>query len=143
MKPFSLIWVVFFISVSATAQVIVRNDFVFHRGHRKILNLGLTTVSINLDRHPNWNQLINGRGGRTMVIDLRALSKRRVVYSYSELAERVYVPPTATGPFFRPLPAFLLSGKPKVPYFEFKNPVTVPLGRYPLLRHTLIQNSEF
>ncbi len=125
MKPFGLVWVALFFSMVASAQVIVRNDFVFHRGQRKILNLGLTTVTINLDRHPNWNQLINGRGGRTMVIDLRALSHRRVVYSYRELAERVYVPPTVAGPFIRPIPAFLLSGKPKVPFFEFK---TVDLG---------------
>ncbi len=92
-----------------TAQVIFRNDIIINRKEKKLFNLGVTSVTINLSRYPNWNQLINGRGGRTMVIDVRALRHREVkYYTYSELADRIYAPANVVT---QPVPLFLLSGR--------------------------------
>ena len=101
-----------------TAQVILRNDFVINRKKRKIENLGLTFVSINLDKYPNWNQLLNGRGGRSLVIDVRAIRHPKKEYSYSEIAEKVYTPSLYTGPVVRPIPWFLLI-PPPMPKLSF------------------------
>lgn len=109
MKRVVLIIVCCLFTQALLAQVIFRNDFIItNRKHKKLENKGLTLVSINLDSRPNWNQLINGRGGRTMVIDVQALRHPKKTYTYQELAERVYVPPTVTGPFISRVPAFLL-----------------------------------
>jgi hypothetical protein len=96
-----------FFTADVTAQVIFRNDFVI-KGKRKIQNLGLSSITINLGRYPNFNQLINGRGGRTLVIDVRALRNRKATYTYTEIAEKVYTPPIYTGPITGKVPAFLL-----------------------------------
>jgi len=95
-------------TTDVAAQVIFRNDFVINRKQRKLENLGVTSITINLGRYPNWNQLINGRGGRTMVIDVRQITHRKVEYSYSELAERVYMPAMFTGPVTQRVPMHLL-----------------------------------
>jgi hypothetical protein len=89
-----------------SAQVIFRNDFVITGKHR-VKSLGLRSITVNLSRYPNFNQLVNGRGGRTLVIDVRALRNRKASYTYSEIAEKVYMPPVYTGPITRPVPAFL------------------------------------
>jgi hypothetical protein len=109
-------------TADAAAQVIFRNDFVINRRERKLENLGISSISINLGRFPNWNQLINGRGGRTMVIDVRQITQRKVEYSYSELAERIYVPAMYTGPVTQRVPLYLLMGPPnaKFPVATFK-----------------------
>jgi hypothetical protein len=96
-----------FFTADLTAQVILRNDFVI-KGRHKIRNLGLSSITINLGRYPNFNQLVNGRGGRPLVIDVRALRGRKAKYTYTELAEKVYVPPVFTGPVTQKVPAFLL-----------------------------------
>jgi hypothetical protein len=106
--------VVLFFTVDLTAQVIFRNDFIIRE--RKLENRGISSISINLGRFPNWNQLINGRGGRTMVIDLRQITQRKVEYSYSELAEKIYVPAMFTGPVTQKVPMFLLMAPPNAPY---------------------------
>mgnify|MGYP001796345877 CR=1 FL=1 len=80
-------------ALTVQSQIIFRNDFVIGK-HQKIKNKGLTFITINLDRYPNLNMLANGRGGRSLVIDVYALRHREHIYSYSELAERLY--PTGT-----------------------------------------------
>jgi hypothetical protein len=99
-----------------TAQVIFRNDFVINAKERKLKNRGITSITINLGRFPNWNQLINGRGGRTMVIDVRQITQKKVVYTHSELAERIYMPAMFTGPVTQRVPVFLLMGPPHAMY---------------------------
>lgn len=100
-----LILVLFF-TVDTTAQIIFRNDFVING--KRVKSLGVTTVTINLSRHPNLNQLINGRGGRTLVIDVPALRGRKKTFTYAEIAEKVYTPPVVTGIVTQKVPAFLL-----------------------------------
>jgi hypothetical protein len=121
-----LVTVALFFTAEATAQVIFRNDFVIanQRQHR-IRNLGLRYVTINLGRYPNWNQLINGRGGRTMVIDIRALGSRRVNYSYTEIAEKVYTPAVFTGPVTQRVPMHLTIAPPnaRFPLATFRGPL--------------------
>ncbi len=123
--------VVFFLSVfllvagTLSAQVIVRNDFVINRKAKRLENKGITFISINLDTYPNWNQLLNGRGGRTLVIDVRALRHPKRTYSYQEIAERVYVPDQITGVSFSSVPLFLLQAPPLLR----KNPTLSVRGR--------------
>lgn len=107
MKTLSLAILSLFFTVDLSAQVIFRNDFVITRRPR-LRNLGLTTITINLGKYPNFNQLINGRGGRTLVIDVRELRGRKAQYSYREIAEKVYTPPVFTGPITQSVPVFLL-----------------------------------
>jgi hypothetical protein len=109
-------------SIDVAAQVIVRNDFVINRKQRRLENLGVTSVTINLGRYPNWNQLINGRGGRTMVIDMRQVTQRKVEYSYSELAEKIYTPAMFTAPVTQRVPMHLLIAPPnsKFPAATFR-----------------------
>jgi len=125
-KTAILVIVALFFTAEATAQVIFRNDFVIanQRQHR-IRNLGLRYVTINLGKYPNWNQLINGRGGRTMVIDFRALRSRRVDYSYTEIAEKVYTPAVFTGPVTQKVPMHLTIAPPnaKYPLATFSGPM--------------------
>jgi hypothetical protein len=121
----TLILVILAMSFTAelTAQVIFRNDIVINRKEKRLFNLGITTITINLGRYPNWNQLINGRGGRTMVVDVRALRRRDVTYyNYSELADRIYVPANFTPPVTQPVPLFLLAGRKSLqyPFAEYK-----------------------
>ncbi|NOT76731.1 MAG: hypothetical protein HOP08_17530 [Cyclobacteriaceae bacterium] len=92
-------------------QVVFRNDFIIGR-HQKIKNKGLTFITINLDRHPNLNMLINGRGGRSLVIDVAALKNPMKTYSYSELAERIYTPGPVYQPSVAPVPMHLLMEPP-------------------------------
>lgn len=106
MKTSILAILALFFTADLTAQVIFRNDFVI-KGRRKIQNLGLSSITINLGRYPNFNQLVNGRGGRTLVIDVRAL-RGKTDYTYSEIAEKIYMPPVFTGPVTQKVPAFLL-----------------------------------
>lgn len=109
MKRVVLVIVCCLLAEALAAQVIVGNDFVITSKKRKRLeNRGLSFISINLGHRPNWNQLINGRGGRTMFIDVYALRHPEKVYTYREIAERVYVPPTVTGPFISRVPTYLL-----------------------------------
>lgn len=114
MKTAILAILVLFFTVDLTAQVIFRNDFIIRE--RKLENRGISSISINLGRFPNWNQLINGRGGRTMVIDMRHITQRKVEYSYSELAERLYVPAMFTGPVTQRVPMHVLMAPPNAPY---------------------------
>jgi hypothetical protein len=93
-------------TLDVTGQVIFRNDFVLKR--RGMKNLGLSSITINLNRHPNFNQLINGRGGKTLVIDVRALRGKRTQYTYTEIAEKIYMPAVFTGPVTQSVPMFLL-----------------------------------
>lgn len=119
-------------TADVTAQVIFRNDFIIK--DRKLENRGISSISINLGRFPNWNQLINGRGGRTMVIDLRQVTQRKVEYSYSELAERIYVPAMFTGPVTHTVPMHLLIAPPNSKYpaatFRGFNMKLVPLRSF-------------
>ena len=94
------------------AQVFFRNDFIINHKQHKVENKGLRYITINVTNHPNWNQLINGRGGGTMVIDVRALREPRRKYSYTEIAEKVYVPATLTEPRLVEVPQFLLQPPP-------------------------------
>ncbi len=98
--------------LSAEAQVMFRNDFVIGK-HGKIKNKGLSFITINLDRHQNLNQLINGRGGRTLVIDVNAVRNPRIHYSYSEVAEKIYMPAPVYRPGVEPVPMFLLMAPPQ------------------------------
>jgi hypothetical protein len=112
-KRLVVIGLILVAAFSADAQVFFRNDFLItHRQHRKVENLGLRFITINVTNHPNWNQLINGRGGGTMVIDVRALREPSRRYSYSEIAEKVYVPATITEPRVVTVPQFLLQPPP-------------------------------
>jgi hypothetical protein len=100
-------------TVDAGAQVIFRNDFLINNRSRKVENLGLRFISINVSNYPNWNQLINGRGGGTLLIDVRALREPRRKYSYREIAEKVYVPATVNDPRVVDVPQFLLQEPPR------------------------------
>lgn len=97
-----------FFTADLTAQVIFRNDFVItNRKQHRLENKGITAITINLGKYPNFNQLINGRGGRTLVIDVRALRGKKTNYTYAEIAEKVYTPPVYTGPITQKVPSFL------------------------------------
>lgn len=105
------------LTTEVAGQVTLRNDFIINSKPRKLENRGLTFISINLGNHPNWNYLFNGRGGRTLVIDMRAVRQRKVVYTYRELAERVYTPNLLTGPVVKPVPEFMFVA-PRGPRFQ-------------------------
>lgn len=105
------------LTTEVAGQVTVRNDFIINRKFRKMENRGLTFISINLGNHPNWNYLFNGRGGRTLVIDVRAIRQKKVVYTYRALAERVYTPNFITNPLVKSVPEFLLVA-PRGPRFQ-------------------------
>jgi hypothetical protein len=104
---------VFGATLFTEAQVIFRNDFIIGR-HHKIKNKGLSFITINLDKHPNMNMLVNGRGGRSIVIDVNAIKYPRQNYTYTEIAERIYTP-TTYRPSEAPVPMFLLMPPPAVP----------------------------
>lgn len=122
MKRYFLILIAVFLVADLSAQVIFRNDFIINRKQRKLENLGLTFVSVNLDGRHNWNQLINGRGGKSLVIDLAAIRHRKSEYTYAEIAEKVYTPNIVTGPIVKTVPAFLLLPPPdgRLPFFVFR-----------------------
>lgn len=117
MKRCLLLLIVFGAVISVQAQVIFRNDFIIGK-HAKVKNKGLSFITINLDRHPNLNQLINGRGGRTLVIDVNAIRYPRKQYTYTEVAEKIYMPSPVCRQGVEPVPMFLLLPPParlKVP----------------------------
>ena len=98
----------FFISLSAAAQVVFRNDFSLGK-NKKAKNRGISFIAINLDRGaPNPNMLVYGRGGKTLLIDMQALRGRKKYYTYSELAARIYTPGPVYRPNEEPVPMFLL-----------------------------------
>ncbi|MBS1542644.1 MAG: hypothetical protein JST14_03335 [Bacteroidetes bacterium] len=97
------------------AQVMLRNEFIIGKDH-KIHNKGLSIVAINLDRHANMNMLVNGRGGKSLVIDVQAIRHPRSNYSYRELATRIYTPGASYRPIQDPVPAFLLQEPPRVKF---------------------------
>jgi len=111
-KKLSLILLAGLFGADAIAQVIVRSDFLIDTKRHKVENLGLRFVTINVSNHPNWNQLINGRGGGTLVVDVRALREPRRKYTYREIAEKVYVPVTVNDPRRVTVPEFLLQQPP-------------------------------
>ena len=116
-KRLVLIGLILLTSCVVRAQVFFRNDFVINSKQHKVVNRGLRFITINLSNYPNWNQLINGRGGATMVIDVRALRQPSRRYTYTEIAEKVYVPPVITEPRLVDVPQFLLQEPPKPRYF--------------------------
>ncbi len=113
MKRVVLVGVICLMAQAIAAQVIFRNDFVINRKQRKLENKGLTFISINLSNYPNWNQLINGRGGSTMVVDVQAIRNPRKEYTYQEIAEKIYTPAQLTGPQVSKVPLFLLMPPPQ------------------------------
>lgn len=98
-------------ALAVQSQIIFRNDFILGRHHR-VKNKGLTFITINLDRYPNLNMLVNGRGGRSLVIDVQALRQPDRVYTYTELAEKIYTPGPVFRPSMAPVPMFLLLPPP-------------------------------
>lgn len=119
MKISILTLLALFFTLDLTAQVIFGNDFVINR--RRVKNIGLSSITINLSRYPNFNQLINGRGGRTLVIDVRALRGKKTQYTYREIAEKVYTPPVFTGPITHSVPMFLLIGPASLQYHVYNS----------------------
>ncbi len=97
MKQILILTFVFIVVQSINAQFTLRNDFVINGKEHKIRNRGITSISINLDRHQNMNYLINGRGGKTVCIDVDALRHPHKKYSYTEIAEKMDVPNGNTG----------------------------------------------
>ena len=97
------------------AQVMLRNEFIIGKD-RKIRNKGLSIVAINLDRHANLNMLANGRGGKSLVIDVQAIRNPRSNYTYQELATRIYTPGASYRPMQEPVPVFLLQEPPRVKF---------------------------
>ncbi|HZY78122.1 MAG TPA: hypothetical protein VFE50_01270 [Cyclobacteriaceae bacterium] len=121
MKTLILIVLGVFFTLDLTAQVIFRNDFIIGGRERRIENVGITHITVNLGRFPNWNQLFNGRGGRTLVIDVRALRGQKTSYTYTEIAEKIYMPAIYTGQVTQKVPFFLLLPPPNANLiFEFK-----------------------
>ena len=120
MKQILLLVFVFAVAQSVNAQFTVRNDFVINGKEHKIKNRGITFISINLDRHSNFNYLVNGRGGNTLRIDVEALRHPEKKYSYEEMAEKIYVPNVTTG-VVNTVPLFLLLA-PKQNYYSFFRP---------------------
>jgi hypothetical protein len=123
MKRLVVIAFVLGLAHSMTAQVTLRNDFVFSVKEKKFKNKGITFVAINLSRFTNWNYLLNGRGGNVLSIDVRAIKNRNKYYSYTDLAEKVYVPAASTLPVVHPVPMFLLMPPPqiKMPMFHHRH----------------------
>lgn len=109
MKKLLLIAAVGFFAAEVSAQVFFRNDFLINHRNNKVENLGLRSITINVTNHHNLNQLLNGRGGGTLVIDVRALREPGRRYSYREVAEKVYVPATNSP---KEVPEFLLQRPP-------------------------------
>jgi hypothetical protein len=122
-----------FFTADLTAQVIFRNDFVItDKKQHRLRNRGITAITINLGRYPNWNQLINGRGGRTMVVDVLAV-RGKTQYSYSEIAEKIYMPRVFTGPITRTVPVFLLIPNRRSP-LVFEMPTRLHSLFFPVLQ---------
>jgi hypothetical protein len=123
MKRLLLIAFVLGLTPPMAAQVTFRNDFVINGNARKIKNKGITLVSINLSRHTSWNYLLNGRGGNVLSIDVEALRNKKRNYTYTEIAERVYIPISPTLPVTHPVPLFLLLPPPKIkmPVFQYRH----------------------
>jgi hypothetical protein len=108
-KKLLLIGLVGFLTSEVSAQVFFRNDFLINHKSQKVRNLGLRFITINVSSYPNLNQLLNGRGGGTLVLDVRALRQPGRQYSYTEIAEKVYVPATNS---VKEVPEFLLQQPP-------------------------------
>ena len=129
MKQILVLIFVFMLMQSMNAQFAIRNDFVISGKEQKIRNLGITFISINFDRHPNLNSLINGRGGNTLLIYVDALRHSKKRYTYEEIAEKIYVPNVTTGTLSK-VPLFLLIAPENnyhlvyKPSYLFKQPFT-------------------
>jgi hypothetical protein len=122
----SLIFLFIFGAVMcAEAQVTFRNSFVIGR-HQKVktkvsslaLNLGLIVAySIARQNVPHGGfgyTSNNGRVSRNVVIDLYAINHPEKVYSYSELAQRIYGKDYVVQAWQDPVPMFLLLPPPGI-----------------------------
>ncbi|HEY5823654.1 MAG TPA: hypothetical protein VIT44_04785 [Cyclobacteriaceae bacterium] len=119
MKRLVFLALAFIVAQTVIAQVTVRNDFVITGKHqKKIKNKGLTFVSINPAQRHGWNYIMNVRG---IIIDLDAIRHPRKKYSYTQIAEKVYVPTVTSSPAMYPVPLFLLMPPPhvKMPAINF------------------------
>jgi hypothetical protein len=114
-KKLLLIWLVALGALEARGQVFL--DFMINNKTSKFENVALRYISINVSHQQNWNQVMNGRGGGTLVIDVRALREPERKYSYREIAEKIYVPATITGPRLVSTPEFLLEPPPRKSFF--------------------------
>lgn len=124
-----LFWILLFLATMSTyGQVMLRNEFIIGKD-RKIRNKGLSIVAINLDRHPNLNMLVNGKGGRALIIDVQAIRNPGKQYSYVDLASRIYTP----GPVYRPM-------QEPVPVFLIQEPPRLKMPSYPMAHH---QHGDF
>ncbi|MEI9918343.1 MAG: hypothetical protein WDO14_06010 [Bacteroidota bacterium] len=121
MKTLVLAILALLFTFDLTAQVIFRNDFVITKKRFSFKNLGLSTITINLSRYPNFNQLVNGRGGRTLVVDVRALRGKKTSFTYTEIAEKIYTPQVFTGPITQKVPAFLLQAPPDLQHHVYNS----------------------
>jgi hypothetical protein len=120
MKWCALGFFVLGMTLCTQGQLIFRNDFVLGP-HHKVKNKGLSFITINLDRYPNLNMLVNGRGGQSIVIDLEAIRNPGKTYTYSEIAEKIYTPGPVFRPSVNPVPMFLLLQPPapiRVPVYK-------------------------
>ena len=115
MKKLLLIWLVALGASEARGQVFL--DFMINNKTSKFENVALRYISINVSNQQNWNQVMNGRGGGTLVIDVRALREPERKYSYREIAEKIYVPATIVGPRLVSTPEFLLQQPPQRKFF--------------------------
>ena len=113
MKPLLAVIFLFGMVLNTQAQVMIRNTFTLGKNH-KIKNLGISFVSINLDRHPNMNMMMNGRGGKSLIIDVAALTNWNKEYTYREIAERIYTPGGTYRPNQDAVPLFLLLEPPRL-----------------------------
>ena len=112
MKPLCLILPLFLGAQLLLGQVIFRNDFVIHHKTKRLENRGITHVTFNVGSRNMWNLNAYGQPIKSITIDVAALLTRRV-YSYREIAEKIYRPAAVFRQAYIPIPLFLLLEPPR------------------------------
>ena len=112
MKGTCVILSLVFATQLVCGQVILRNDFVIHHKTKWLENKGITHVSFNVGARNMWNLNAYGQPIKNITIDVAALLTRRV-YSYREVAERIYQPGAVFRQAYIPIPLFLLLEPPR------------------------------
>lgn len=119
---------IFGMSLCVSGQVMFRNDFILGP-HKKVKNKGLTFITFNLNRHQNLNTVDNTRGAGGIVIDVEAIRNPQKVYTYSEIAEKIYTPSRSFRSSVDAVPMFLLLAPPtnlRLPFYSEARPRRYP-----------------
>ena len=133
MKCFPLLALFLLAPLAMQAQIMFRNDFVIGN-HQRIKNKGLSFITINVRGGNGMGNTIFNRGwtGNNIVIDVEALRNPHKVYTYTELAERIYAPGPSWLPATQRAPQHLLMEPPQVLPWTYgrSGKITIPHSRF-------------